>query len=258
MWRVTLFSKEQKQMKGCIWFLGALALWQPGVEAVLVGGFNGSLDAGWTGFGDVSTVGGFNNVNPSEGAGMLRLTTADLVDEPSFNFSGTNPVQVGNTLETQLALPEGIFNLAGDSGFEGSAVRRTLTVAANDRLIFEWSLLTTSSEPDFNDYGFFSVGNQVNVLASTTSTSALPGSPFLRRNAPGLTTQTFTFANPGTFAIAFGVIDVNDFVGASALLVDNVRIEPVPFEFNQDLVLGGASLVLGLYVRAKLTKNSKP
>lgn len=232
-------------------------LWPAAAEAILIGGFNGSLDTGWSAFGDVSTVGSFNNVNPSEGSGMLRLTTADVSDEPSFNFSGNAPVLVGNSLENQLSLPSGIFDLAGDFGFEGSAVRRTLTVGANDSLIFEWSLLTTSSEPSFNDYGFFSVGNQLNVLARTTDTSVLPGSPFDQRQAAGFSTQTFTFNTAGTFTIAFGVIDVNDGVGASALLLDNVRVEQVPFEFNQDLVLAGVGLGFGLYAKTRF-QGSKP
>jgi hypothetical protein len=217
-------------------------------EAVLVGGFNGSLDPGWVSFGDVTTTTTFNNVSPTEGTGMVRITNADNTETQgqfNLNFSGTNPLPVGggtSSLEGQLNLPNGIFDVAGDFGFEGSAVRRTVSANAGDTLVFEWNLLTNSSDSSFNDYGFFAVNSVVTTLASTTSTSALPGSPYLQRSAAGLTTSSFTFVTPGSYAIAFGVIDVNDTVGASALLVDNVRVEPVPFQFDQEFVLGLAAL----------------
>lgn len=222
------------------------------VEAILIGGFNGSLDSGWIGFGDVSpTSGSFNGVTPTEGTGFLRITNASKVDEPSFNFSGTEPIPVGggtSSLEGQINLPNGIFDLAGDLGFEGGAVRRILSVGTGDSFIFDWNFLTSSSQSSFNDYGFLAVnlvGSQtVNLisLGSTTSTSIFPGSPFSQRTSNGLSTSTFNFPSAGNYAIAFGVIDVNDVSGASALYVDNVRVEAVPFEFDRDLFFGVVGL----------------
>jgi hypothetical protein len=228
--------------------LGGFCLGTTSVKAILIGGFNGAMDASWTGFGDVSaTSGSFNGVNPTEGTGFLRITNASKLDEPGFNFSGTEPIPVGggsSSVEGQINLPNGIFDLAGDFGFEGGAVRRTLSVGAGDNLVFDWNFLTTSSQPNFNDYGFLAVNqvgstsvNLVN-LGSTTFTSVFPGSPFAQRNSNGLSTSTFTFPTAGNYAIAFGVIDVNDASGASALFLDNVRVEPVPFEFDRDMVFG--------------------
>ena len=57
--------------------------------------------------------------------------------------------------------------------------------------------------------------------------------------------QSLSFAIPttGAHSIAFGVVDVNDTLGASGLLVDDVQVAAVPEPSSIALLLAGLALV---------------
>jgi hypothetical protein len=125
-------------------------------------------------------------------------------DSVNQNLSGANPVSV-DELESALSLPALIL---GDNALEGSGLKTVLNgVMAGDILSFNWSLQTF--DPTYIDRAFFAVDNTVFNLNT--------GSSFFYR-----------FTNPGTYRLAFGVVDVEDTIGSSLLTVSNANLTPIP------------------------------
>lgn len=178
-------------------------------------------------------------------ANQANLSTDGLFDDDfdlgansgDFNFSG-NPAGIIGFASPNL---EGFLGISADKldlngiAYEGSALKTTLSVSTRSQLSFDWDFLTNETfdtllpnRGPFNDYGFFLIGQTVNKLADYQNTSQ--GSCFFDFDScTGVTKKTFTL-NPGTYTLAFGVIDIDDFAITSALSVSNVTLTPLPTE----------------------------
>lgn len=219
--------------------LAAGVLAAPAHAAVVNGNFTAGL-SGWATLGDVAAVNG------------ATLTTAslDVDDAPAgagaFNVSGTSsaPVGVAGGVESFVGLPLGGLDpdpAAGSWAFEGSALKQTLAVKAGDTLSFDW-LFSSQEDPlsGMNDVAFVLIGQSLFTLADVFGGAT--GSHF-----------STTFGADGNVDLAFGIVDVNDYVGTSSLSLANIRLNSA----NQVPEPGSLALGLGalaLLARRKLQK----
>jgi len=199
--------------------LASLATALPARAQVLNGSFSLGLTS-WNALGDVSIQ-----------SGSAFLTTASLLDDdaPSlaaaFNFSGTAAVASSPDLENFSNLAPGALDPNPNSliyAFEGSALKQSFTVAAGDVLSFQWELLTNDPLADYA----YVVINGVKTDLGTSALATTPGSPF--SFVTGVNTFSQTFASAQTVNLVFGLVDVNDFSGTTALRIDNVQAVPEP------------------------------
>lgn len=219
--------------------LAAGVLAAPAHAAVVNGNFAAGL-TGWATLGDVAAVNG------------ATLTTAslDVDDAPAgagaFNVSGTSaaPVGVAGGVESFVGLPLGGLDpdpAAGSWAFEGSALKQTLAVKAGDTLSFDWLFSSQEDPPSgMNDVAFVLIGQSLFTLADVFGGAT--GSHF-----------STTFGADGNVDLAFGIVDVNDYVGTSSLSLANIRLNSA----NQVPEPGSLALGLGalaLLARRKLQK----
>ncbi|RYD30144.1 MAG: PEP-CTERM sorting domain-containing protein [Verrucomicrobiaceae bacterium] len=184
--------------------------------ASLVPSFENGL-TGWTTGGDVST--GLHS-----GRHVAVVTTAhssleDGVD--AINLSGSDPLVGGGELEDFVGITVGGLDRdILDQAMEGSALKLGMTVAAGDVLTFEWNLLSHDSLG--LDYAFFMVnGVVVNTFSSALAVNVASGA---FGNETGFTSMSYQFTSSGPVEIAFGVVDMTDYVGTSTLMLGNVAI----------------------------------
>lgn len=204
--------------------------------AVTNGDFSVSL-AGWDAAGDVSVQ-----------SGAALLTTAyDGTDDDtlgSFNFSGFAAVDAP-VIESAAGLASGALGNAWD----GSLIKQTFTVNAGDTLSFQWNFL--SNEPvlgNLPDFGFVVIDGTVTQLGGVAQATVTPGLNGFAAQT-GWNTFSQTFANAGTVTLALGVVDADDVVTTSALMVDQVTLSAVPEPGA--LVLLGAGLVASGWTRRR-------
>jgi hypothetical protein len=181
----------------------------------------------WEKFGDVTT--------PSQGSANMSnafLGTEFIISDDedgseAFNYSGQRPIEAlfPTDLQTSLGLPDTALDVDDDNlAWEGSAIRGSVTVGAGDVLRFNWNFRTNESQSRGGmDFAFFLVGNQVIKLADFTDATKA-SDPFFRETG----FREYTFAQAGTYTIAFGVVDIGDYLVSSALEIKDARIEPVP------------------------------
>ena len=175
--------------------------------------------------------------------GQVDLSTNALQndDSPSpdsnFNFSNLPAIDTA-TLESNLGLPSQSLEPDHNNfvfAFEGSGLENQYTFTEETTLSFNWTFLTNDetrnlSGFDFDDYAFIALNDQIQTLASTNSSisTLIPSSTNFSRQVSGSYTQTFS---PGTYSIAWGVVDVGSFDQTSALTVNNAQL----FPFNQPI-----------------------
>ncbi|NEO82409.1 PEP-CTERM sorting domain-containing protein [Moorena sp. SIO4G3] len=189
---------------------------------------NGSFETGdfteWATIGDTSIQTAAFGSGPTDGDFQALLTT---------DF-GSVPV---SDLETFLGLTAGslatIPNLPNvDTPREGSAIQQTFTAHAGDVLTFDWNFLTNESTSSFdparfNDFSFVSIAKMVDGLADTNSPLFIDSlTPFFQET--GFQSFSYTFETSGTFSLGLGVLDEDDEIVDSRLLIDNVELTPVP------------------------------
>lgn len=179
---------------------------------------NGSFEAGsFTGW---STIGNTRLETAEFGSGPTQGSYEALVTNGSGSVADLE-------LETFLGLEAGsLFDLGNGIPTNGSAIKQTFTANAGDVLSFDWNFLK-DQEPDpiFNDFAFFSL-NSLSTLASPLTSSLVPFSAFDQQT--GFQTSSFTVPTTGTYTLGVGVVNVNDTIGDSGLLVDNFSVKPVP------------------------------
>jgi hypothetical protein len=188
---------------------------------VVNGDFSSSL-SGWFTTGDASV---------RDGAGFITTASFseddDNVGVGTYNFSG-NETTFAADLETSLGLSPDALSPDVSNGVlatEGSAIFQSVTVQAGDVLRFDWTFLT--NEDGGNDYAFLVINGTVFNLSNGLTLSSASSYDF------GFTTtsqsyQSSVFDSAATLTVGFGVVDVDNFVGSSALVVDNVSVAVVP------------------------------
>lgn len=228
-------------------FRSAAAL---GLAALVVGAapasatvVNGTFDAGsltgWSIGGDAAAL-----------DGTAVLTTSYGADDDggvNLNQSGQAPLAAGGDLEVFAGLVAGSLDEAAQQAYEGSALQQTFTVSAGDQLSFDWRLL--SNDTAMPDLAFVAVDAQLTTLALSPQAAA-GGAALGYAGGTGWASFTYTFVGAGSHTLVLGVADRGDYIGTSALQVDNVLLTPVPEGDGAVLAALGAGL-LGWQRRAR-------
>ena len=181
------------------------------------GGFESGNFTEWGTIGDTSIQTFEFGVFPTQGDFQALLTSdVDSVSDSDLEgFLGLNPGDI-DAINNQDAT-------------QGSALQRTVTVEAGDVLSVDTNFLTNEATPTFfNDFSFISIGLlptkslSDEPLADTNSFFVL--SPTQFNEETDYDNFTFEFSEAGTYSIGLGVVDAEDSIVDSALLVDNLNI----------------------------------
>ncbi|MGD1910851.1 MAG: calcium-binding protein [Rivularia sp. (in: cyanobacteria)] len=186
------------------------------IDIDINGGFETGDFTAWETIGDTSIETAEFGVIPTQGDFQALLTTdfGSVSDDILENFLGLNSGDI-----------DGIGN--GDAT-QGSALRKTITVEAGDVLSFDFNFLTNEttfdSDPEtFNDFGFVSIApNSSSELADTGT--FLISSPTEFFEETDYDNFTFEFSEAGTYTVGIGVVDSQDTIVDSGLLVDNLKV----------------------------------
>ncbi len=193
-----------------------------GVELI---GFPGELENGSFETGDFRgwrTIGNNSIETADFGSGPTRGTFQALLTNAASRSD--SPV-VDSELEEFLDLAPGVLDGLGNGDVtEGSAIKQTFTAEAGDILRFDWDFLTNETTPEdtFNDFAFFSLTPLTLELADTGESFVSSLTPFSQET--GFQTESIAISEAGTYSLGFGVVDVEDDIIDSGLLIDNVRI----------------------------------
>ena len=223
-----------------------LVTWSTLILSTPAQAVNINFDNSWEKFGDVEVV------NPSQ----ANLSTDGLFDDDAdlnansgdFNYSGNPAGQVGFVspdLTEFLGIDADALDMGGFA-FEGSAIKRTFNVNAGDKLKFAWNFRTNetalATDPfrgSFVDYSFFLVNDQITKLADINNATVNSASIFDQET--GMQNYQYTFNNAGSYTVALGLVDIDDFAVTSALSVENVNVKPVP----EPMTILGTGVALG-------------
>jgi hypothetical protein len=157
------------------------------------------------------------------------------------------------TLQGALGLAPGALDtlkISGDTGAVafGSAIQQSFTANAGDQLHFNWNFL--SDDPGNhagNDFAFMLLDGNLQRIANTFTASGV--TPTVFTGETGYQGFSALISSTGTHTLAFGVVDVdapNLALGASAVLIDNVRVTAVPEPGSVVLMLAGLAMVAGV------------
>ncbi len=221
-----------------------LKLSRLGALVISLGAAQSAL-AGVPGFGDWTLLGDVAQLADQR----VALTTATFAyaDDAGFaagalNLSGRETAAAGFELEAFVGVAPGSLDLdIVTQAYEGSAMSRSFTVNAGDRLSFDWQMSTRDTDVGL-DYAFVVIGGQRIDLGSASQATQAAGSPWLAQT--GSTHFEYTFQSAGPVTVAFGIVDVGDYSATSALYLDNVALAPVPEPASYALMLGGGALLL--------------
>lgn len=177
------------------------------------------------------------------GAFLAHAETAPRADVADF---------LGTTVEAIEAINPR-FGLEGEEVTRGSAIRRSFQVTAGDTLSFDW-LFGTNEGPlnannDIVDFAFFSVNGLLERLASSEETLVPSGATiFTEYRVQGVGSQAgferfeLSFAQSGPVTLGFAIVDTNDIVVESGLILDNIRLNGALLDnggFESNPLLGG-------------------
>ncbi|MBD2022847.1 DUF4347 domain-containing protein, partial [Leptolyngbya sp. FACHB-711] len=181
-------------------------------EAVLVR--NSSFESGdfrdWTTMGNVGIQTSQFGVSPTQGNFQALMTT----DSGSVSDS---------SLENFLWLSTGTLDrIAGGNATEGSAIKQTITVQANDQITFNWNFLNGEVQNStYRDFAFVSIDSVGAFKLADTFSSSFSSTIGLQT---GYQTFSYIFSTAGTYTIGVGVLDFGDMAVSSKLLVDSFAI----------------------------------
>lgn len=197
---------------------------------------SGSLAPDWTATGNASV----ENLLAGPAAFMGNVGVAAYT-------LGSGPAVTEASLSAALGLSSGALaslKQPGDSGnvVFGSAIQQSFTANAGDQLSFNWNFLSDeNSNATGNDFAFLLFDGTLTRLANTFTPLGPTATVFTYES--GFQPLSFAITTSGAHSIAFGAVDVNDALGASALLVDDVRVTAVPEPSAVMLLLAGLALV---------------
>lgn len=193
-------------------------------------------------------------------ATSLILTTAlDALDDNGvdFNVSSNAPLMAGGQLEAVAGHPAGEYDTSRFDGStstatEGSVyVLKNVAVNAGDKLSFDWTFYT--NEPatgGMKDAAYFSVLNSITALLATADgVTGDAGTSGYRAATSG--SFSWTFTNAGSYDLVFAVVDTDDVVNSSALMINDATITPVPEPRDWMMMLAGLGLVGFMAARRK-------
>ena len=162
------------------------------------------------------------------GDALVTPTTAKL----STAFSDENPLSgpLGSALDISALEPQlmAVPGTLGANAYEGSALMQNFAFMGGTRVSFNWTLGTENFDPNFADLAFALIdGTLLLRLANTASA-----------DVTGLFSYTF---GAGNHTLAFGVVDIGDYVGVSTLTVSALDVSPtaVPEPGALSLILLG-------------------
>ncbi|MBH8578182.1 PEP-CTERM sorting domain-containing protein [Nostocaceae cyanobacterium CENA369] len=150
--------------------------------------FNLNLSS-WSKIGDVNPI--------SSTQATLNSGTFDTA--PTGGGAGS--------LEDFLSITPGSLDPATSTfgATQGSAIKQTFTdIKVGDVLHFDYSFLTNDA-----DSAFVTINDSVIALTAST--------PF-----------TYSFTSAGSYNVGIGIVDVDDAIGASQLIVSNAKLDAVP------------------------------
>jgi hypothetical protein len=194
--------------------------------------------SGWSVLGNVAvdTTSSFG----SPATGYTAQAVLGTADTTSFLFGGS--VAGAAALNTFAGLSAG--TLTGLGGLVGSALLQTVTTGAGEALAFQWKFMTNEPQNSpSNDLAFVVIDGKLSSLTSV-QTATLVGfslSPLLDETA--YTGFTSAPLSAGAHTLAFGIIDIPDSLGASALAISGVNISAVPEPGSWLLLLTGAAVM---------------
>jgi hypothetical protein len=163
----------------------------------------------------------------------------------SFSIGGDSDVQVRTSFLGYTAAEGQYFAHLSNAGQEdlsafggtiGSAMSKTVTLAAGQGFSFKWAFLTTESGPTpYNDFALFLNGKVFNLSDVVTV------------GANGRTGwNTYNWTNPEAFTgtVTWLVGNAKDNLSSSHLLIDDVRmaVSPVPEPHFLTMLLVGLGI----------------
>ena len=197
--------------------------------AIQNGGFEAFPDfAGYQTIGNNSIRGGNFYVPVPEGEVQGVLSNA------AGPTGGAAPVSAA-AIETFLGLSAGLLGTVGAApAVEGSAIKQTFSGNAGDVVSFQYNLLTVEPTDGPQDFAFVTLlagppsHATVARLARVSETRQIGSQNFSSgfTRETGYRTHTFTLPQDGTYTLGFGVVDVDDATGNSALLLDAAAQSP--------------------------------
>lgn len=233
---------------------GASMLWAAGSSAAPLqnGDFSAADLSGWLAIGDTAVYNCLAGCPPSGNSFQAFLGTSAALSLYALGFAPAVPVA---TLESTLGIASGALDalkMPTDTGnvVFGSAISQTFDVAnPGDKVMFYWNFMSDEqSNPMGNDFAFVLIDGTPHLLGNSFSPSGPTVTPFIMET--GFQAETFSFATAGTHSIAFGVVDVNDALGASGLLIDNVQVVPVPEAHTWVMMAAGLG-VMSVWMRRR-------
>ncbi|MCW8895093.1 VCBS domain-containing protein [Sulfurimonas sp.] len=150
----------------------------------------------------------------------ITFTITGTNDQPIVSDINANGEEVslwslvasGATLATIEALAEMGISNTGSSPTDGSAIKFTLTSAANETVSFNWDFFDAENDSSYyNDFSFVVIDGVLTTLEDVFDT-----------DVNGNTILSHTFTTAGTHTITFGVMNSGDTVVDSALNIQHV------------------------------------
>ena len=245
---------------------GDLTDWSSTGDAGASGIFTTVTPYGGSSYQGVITTACPSGTTSGECVGTSGLSTSRNDDNGttigSYNVSGSEPVSASveiATLQNFLELSADKLQIPRENGDitgtrtpkEGSAITQTFTADGEFTLSFNWNYLTNdgnSTRFGDQDFAFVTIYDTSSAIGdrdivvlkdsdSTTNIATAPGgTEYLTEGVyePYTFSQTFP---AGEYTLGYGVVDVDGVDRSSALLIDEILVQEIPFEFSPTLGL---------------------
>ena len=167
----------------------------------------------WNSIGSASVESGTFGLAPTEGFYQALITTGDgaVSDAELENFLGLNA---------------GALDDFGNGDVtEGSALQIELTVEAGEVLHFDWNFLTNEDTSlQYDDFGIVSISDGSLSKLASTDDPLFTSNTISFASETGYGTFSHEFTDAGTYTVGVGVVDGEDRLVNSGLLVDNFTL----------------------------------